>query len=403
MKIGVYSFWPFPRPMFGQNIRMINILKYLSKSNNVIVYCPTNQSNIRDKNLRQAPLTGISDSASITIRNFDFDLRYKRFYNDLKVYSFLEEEYERGNFDVLQLENSEGSFLLMSKCSFPKVGVFHGRLLNEIAYSLQLTLSQGRVVDALILHLLKLYIGLCERKLARRSDRVIVTSDLVKEYAINLGADPINVFVLINGVDVKKYQDYSSSISKYELRRQLNIPEDAFVFVFHGSLYFDQNIEAIRNIIKIRDRLKKRSSLKEYYFLIVGGPVEQVEKFYGADVKKIDNIFFTGYVQDIKPYLFSADCGLAPFPEDVQPGGPRLKILEFLAAGLPVITTKTGICGFEELIYDQPIYLVEKNFDDLEKLLPNLQVGTNTKKLEKFDWSGIAKKNEEILKKVIES
>lgn len=396
MIVGVYSYHPFPTPIFGQTVRMTNILKYLSKSNNVVVYCPTSVK-------ENTPTLPVKDTKSLKVKNFNLSSDFGKVCNDLRVYRFLKNEYERGNFDILQLENSLGSILLQSKCSFPKVGVFHGRLIRELSYSLRNRISQGNVKESLDIYFRKFYVSLSEKVLACKSDRVIATSELVREYAIELGADANDVFVVSNGVDLKEYEQFSHSVSKYELRKEIGIPQDAFVFVLHGSLRYDQNIEAIKNIIKIRDNLKNCGVyLKNYYFLIVGGPIERIETLWKGNRTNPNNVLFTGYVEDVKPYLFSADCGIAPFPEDVEPGGPRIKILEFLAAGLPVLATKTGISGLEELIDDQPIYLI-KHVKDLKKLPLGQEVKVNKKELVKFDWSEIAAMNEKILKETIEN
>jgi len=374
---------------------MINILKFLAKSNRVTVYCPQ----YINRNIQKLPFDCIS---SLNIKNFNFPLtNARRIYNDFRVYRFLKNEYKSGSFDVLQVENSLGALTLMSKSSFPKVGIFHGRALKEISYSIRNQILLGKVKSCLALHFLKLYLNLSEKMLARKSNRVIVTSELVKEYAIELGSDANKIFVASNGVDLKEYAKFSHSVSKYELRKKIGIPQDAFVFVFHGSLEFDQNIEAIKNIIKIRNDLKNsKLDGKNRYFLIVGGPVERIKTLWKENRTKIDNVLFTGYVEDVKPYLFSADCGIAPYPEHIEPGGPRIKILEFLAARLPVITTKKGISGIEELIYDQPIYLINEN-QHLKKL--SLEQKVNIRKLEKFDWSKIAASNEKILKETIKN
>lgn len=397
MIIGVYSFDSFPKPVFGQTVRMMNILTHLSKSNEVVVYCPAYTE------AEAEPKLTTNDLHSVAIKNFPFPLTYKSVpYCDLGVYRFLKDEYKNGNFDVLQMENPYGTLFLSKKCSFPKVAVFHGREIKEISYGAKIHLLQHKVGTYLALQFLKLYVGLSEKMLVRKSNYIIAVSELVKEYAVNLGADSDNVIIAKNGVDLKEFQEYSRLVSRRELRRRFGIPEDSFVFVFHGSLYYGQNQEAIKNIIKMRKEVEKQKLGENYYFLIVGGPIRLLKQFLNLS-GDIDNVKFTGYVEDIKPYLFSADCGIAPFPLDVKPGGPRLKILEFLAAGLPVITTETGISGYEELVDDQPIYLMKEVFENLKNLLPLPQCEVKKEKLEKFDWSEISKINEETLRRAYDS
>lgn len=397
MKIGVYSFHSFPEPIFGQNIRMTKIIKHLSTSNEVTVYAPTS---VEDETF---PLRHeLEKNPSIRLRNISFPLTYRYgLINDLRVYRLLKKEYERGNFEILQLENSIGAYFTMKKSKFPKVIVFHGRCLEELSYMIKNRLRQYKIKDYLTHSLLKFYFSLCERAFALESNAILATSELVKQYAVQFGANPSNITISKNGIDLADYEGYRAS--RQELRRKLGIPEDAIVFVFHGSLKFEQNIVAIKNIIKIERRLNEYNQLKkDCFFIIVGGPKSMLEK-YSIDATMVNNIRFTGYVDDVRPYLFAADCGIAPFPEDVMPGGPRLKILEFLAARLPVVTTKTGISGLEELLEEQPIYLLEDNFRDLGKLSLFPQCEVNMRKLERFDWKRIAAHNEQILKRTLES
>jgi len=395
MIIGVYSFFSFPKPPFGQNLRMIKILKQFSKSNKVVVYSPAVHKN-------NTPNPYEEEIRSIGIEYFDFNLEQEyAFLNDVRVHRFLKREYKRGNFDVLQLENSLGTFSLMRKCNVPKVGVFQTRGADEISFWTRGQLLQGNVKNFLRGRYLMFYSTLCERTLACKSSFVITTSQQVKEYTVNLGANPKKIVIARNGVDLEEYQRYSRSADKLTLRRKLGIPENAFVFIFHGSFDFPQNVEAVRNILEIRNCLKKSELAEDYRFLIVGGPVERLNTRVLYTDARDNDVYFTGYVEDVKPYLFSADCGLAPFPEDALSGG-RIKIVEFLAAGLPVIATKTGIYGLEELVYDEPVYII-RDPKDTRNLLPVPKVDVNKSKLKNFDWSKTASTNEKILREAFEN
>lgn len=370
---------------------MTKILKYLSKSNKVVVYSPVFK---KDKD---APNPFENDIPSVEIKHFDFQLEPEySLYNDAKLHPFLKREYKTGNFDVLQLENSLGTLLLMRRGDFPKVGVFQTKVLEELSCWTRNRLSQGSVANYLRGRYITYYAILCEKALARKSNFLIATSKQVREYAMKLGGRPERVIIAKNGVDFEEYQQYSRSVGKAELRKKLGIPEESFVFVFHGSLEFPQNQDAVRNIVKIRNSLKEHSPSKNYKFLIVGGPTQKLEKWSGIDTRVTKDILFTGYVEDVKPYLFSADCALAPFPDSAASGG-RIKIIEFLAAGLPLITTRGGVYGLEELIADQPIFIIN-DFDDVRKLLPLPKVEVNWTGLISFDWSRIASINEKVLK-----
>jgi glycosyltransferase involved in cell wall biosynthesis len=53
---------------------------------------------------------------------------------------------------------------------------------------------------------------------------------------------------------------------------------------------------------------------------------------------------FTGHVEDVRPLIASATASIAPM---LAGGGTRLKILEAMALGTPVVTTRKGAEGLD--------------------------------------------------------
>jgi glycosyltransferase involved in cell wall biosynthesis len=76
--------------------------------------------------------------------------------------------------------------------------------------------------------------------------------------------------------------------------------------------------------------------------LLVGRqPAPAVRGLAGPDVE------VTGTVPDAQPFLARARCTVAPLSAG---GGSRLKILESLAAGRPVVSTRVGAEGLDDLV-----------------------------------------------------
>ena len=53
-------------------------------------------------------------------------------------------------------------------------------------------------------------------------------------------------------------------------------------------------------------------------------------------------MIFTGPVESVAPYLRAADIAVVPLQNG---GGTRMKILDYFAAGIPVVSTATGADG----------------------------------------------------------
>jgi glycosyltransferase involved in cell wall biosynthesis len=85
---------------------------------------------------------------------------------------------------------------------------------------------------------------------------------------------------------------------------------------------------------QVMPRLEPRGRL-----LVVGACAEDLSAATGSSVVRL------GYVDDLRPILAAADVAVNPI---AYGSGSNLKMAEYLAAGLPVVTTPIGARGFEE-------------------------------------------------------
>jgi len=104
------------------------------------------------------------------------------------------------------------------------------------------------------------------------------------------------------------------------------------------------------------------------------------------------NIHLTGYVQDIKSLIASSDASIVPIWSG---GGTRLKILEAMALGTPVVSTSKGAEGLfaangrSILVADEP----ERFASGVTRILLDKQFGrqlaSNGLQLVKkqYDWA----------------
>jgi glycosyltransferase involved in cell wall biosynthesis len=86
-------------------------------------------------------------------------------------------------------------------------------------------------------------------------------------------------------------------------------------------------------------------------------------------LRSLPGVTITGFVDDIRPYLAGATVYVAPLRVG---GGTRLKLLEAMAMGLPIVSTTVGAEGFpvvngqELVLADEPEKFAREVLDLLE-------------------------------------
>ncbi len=147
-----------------------------------------------------------------------------------------------------------------------------------------------------------------------------------------------------NGVDTRAYEQLAAA------RKSTGHPSANIVFT--GKMDYRPNIDAAlwfgEQVLPMI-----QSSLPDAVFQIVGQqPHARLEP-----LRNNRGIQITGAVPEIQPYL--AEAAVFVIPMRVG-GGTRLKALEAMAAGLPIVTTSLGIEGIdvsdgrELLVRDEP-------------------------------------------------
>jgi len=109
-----------------------------------------------------------------------------------------------------------------------------------------------------------------------------------------------------------------------------------------------------------------------------------------------DRVEFTGTVPDVRPYLAQSNVCVVPLR---VAGGSRIKILEAMAAGLPVVSTPEGAEGLE--VASGEHLLIARDVDEFVSGVVGLlqdegmarYLTANGRKLveERYDWQNIAR------------
>jgi glycosyltransferase involved in cell wall biosynthesis len=109
--------------------------------------------------------------------------------------------------------------------------------------------------------------------------------------------------------------------------------------VFVGSMDFHPNVDAAAYFGR-EVWPEIHAAAPGLQFVIVGSrPVAAVRQ-----LAKLPGVTVTGTVEDVRPYYRKALVAVAPLR---IAGGTRLKILEAMAAGVPVVASRIGAEGLE--------------------------------------------------------
>jgi glycosyltransferase involved in cell wall biosynthesis len=184
--------------------------------------------------------------------------------------------------------------------------------------------------------------------------------------------------VIDNGVDVAQFDGESASPTPFRI-------------LFVGSMDYHANIDAVLWFAsEIWPRIAPR--LPGRKFTIVGRrPPEAVRALAS------DSIEVTGTVPDVRPYYREAVLSVAPLRVG---GGSRLKILESMAARVPMVSTTIGAEGLEieagkdYLRADDPAGFAEAvvGMAERDELRTSLALAGRKLVESRYDWSALGKK-----------
>jgi glycosyltransferase involved in cell wall biosynthesis len=179
------------------------------------------------------------------------------------------------------------------------------------------------------------------------SDQVICVCPDDYKYLIEMGIPRKKIVVAPNGIDGDYYSYHAPDLKSKKL-------------VFLGNMFYPPNRSAAELIVK-----KIMPKLPKDYTLECIGMIDS------EFAKKLSSkrIRFTGPVEDIRPYMQEAALAIAPI---TQGSGMKVKMLNFAAMGVPIVTTSEGIAG-----YPQEMAVVEDRIDKYPELILSLMTNPN--------------------------
>ncbi|MEO5803900.1 MAG: glycosyltransferase [Verrucomicrobiota bacterium] len=216
-----------------------------------------------------------------------------------------------------------------------------------------------------------------ERAVARRAALEIVCGPDDETFLRRYVRREMPISVLVNGVDLDFFRPEASNEPRSEKPS----------LIFCGAMDYNPNIDALRWYFQeIHEPLKNLIPALEV--LVVGKqPVAEV-----SDYGKKPNVTVTGGVPDVRPFYRRAWLQIVPLRIG---GGTRLKIVESLAMGTPVVSTTIGAQGLN-LKHGENILLADSAEDFVRETAQALRDAELRKKLDqtgvetvrsRFSWS----------------
>lgn len=237
-------------------------------------------------------------------------------------------------------------------------------------------------------------IYLYERKYLRLFDLVVAMSKVDSDYMRNKFSLK-NTTIVPNGLDRIVFKINKTSSKRGKIRMG-----------YIGSFSHSPNRTAVEYIVNsVVPRLKKENI--DFEFRLAGNNKPEDAK---ALLKKVpgksrSSIKFLGFVDNIEDFYRNIDILVAPI---FSGSGTRIKILESLSYGVPVVTTKIGAEGLENINHSY-LSVTDKgqNYcDDLVIVIKKLEIlGDKEERkslraaINEYTWENIMSKYSDILSK----
>jgi glycosyltransferase involved in cell wall biosynthesis len=202
-------------------------------------------------------------------------------------------------------------------------------------------------------------------------------------------APGIPIEVIVNGAD-----------TDYFVPQQRPDPDPTIILM--GTMYYYPNIDGVLHYFQTMHEAL-RAAVPDLRVLIVGHmPPPEI-----VSLGSLPGVTVTGSVPDVRPWLSRAWVQIVPLRLG---GGSRLKIVESMASGVPVVSTTVGAQGLdvsdgvELMLADEPADFVRKTAMLLEDSELRLRMASTARSAveEKYSWQGLGRRFAEFCADTVE-
>lgn len=217
------------------------------------------------------------------------------------------------------------------------------------------------------------------RTLLTSFDACTVVSEPELRLATSIGVDPEQIVVVPNGVDAQPASSPRGTPAPGSM-------------IYAGSVTYRPNLDAVKYFAELI-LPKIHQKRPDARFLVTGGTGD-------IDLSGLRNggrVVFSGWVPDVRELIASSWLSVAPIQSG---GGTRVKILEALSLGVPVVSTTKGcegldlVPGIHVLIGDDPASFAHATLSLLEDGHLRSRIGENGRLqvLRRYGWTDIGMK-----------
>lgn len=200
------------------------------------------------------------------------------------------------------------------------------------------------------------------------ASHIICVSDFITHSVKSINPNDTKCITVYNGIDLSAFSIKHSLIT----RQDVGLHNQDFVLIYSGRINQEKGI---KELIAAMNKLSDYPQIK---LLVIGSSFfgnatedDYFTKELRDRTKSIQNrIYFTGFIsyKDVPSYLKLADLAVVPSMWDEAFG---LTVLEAMATGLPLITTRSG--GIPEICEDVACIINRENIvENLAEAIINL-------------------------------
>ncbi len=235
----------------------------------------------------------------------------------------------------------------------------------------------------------KSFVGF-ERRACQLYDVVVLVSELERYYAIELFPQVASdkFAVIPNGVEASFCAFAGVAVEPDSL-------------IYPGALTYDANLDAMAFFLtEIWPLVRQKRP---------GVRLRITGKTAGVNLDRLpldEQVILTGYLDDVRPAVAGSWACIAPLRWG---GGTRLKVLEAMALGTPVVATSKGAEGLDVtpgqdiLMADEPVAFADALLHLLDTPSLRAKLAANGRRLvqERYSWERCAADLEQLLARVV--